>query len=88
MQFAKQKKIKRIGFISSPIMNYQGMNNFNWWVFDVKRKAVDMVKQSGIPYTIFYPSTFMDNFNLLTTEQTLLRHSIIIRKNLKRTKPG
>jgi uncharacterized protein YbjT (DUF2867 family) len=63
LRFAKQKKIKRIGFISSLIMNYQGMNNFNWWVFDVKRKAVDMVKKSEIPYTIFYPSTFMDNFN-------------------------
>ena len=44
-------------------MNYQGINKFNWWVFDLKRKAVNMIKESGIAYTIFYPSTFMDNFN-------------------------
>ncbi|MBT1697474.1 NAD(P)H-binding protein [Fulvivirgaceae bacterium PWU4] len=59
---AKKAGIQRIGFISSLVMRYQGMNNFNWWVFDMKREAVQKVKRSGIPYTIFYPSTFIDNF--------------------------
>lgn len=59
---AQKSGIKRIGFISSIIMRYQGMNNFNWWVFDMKREAIDLVKASPIPYTIFYPSTFMENF--------------------------
>lgn len=63
LKAAKKQQVKHIAFISSLVMNYQEMNNFKWWVFDLKRKAVDMVKQSGIPYTIFYPSTFMDNFN-------------------------
>jgi uncharacterized protein YbjT (DUF2867 family) len=59
---AKEKKIKRIGFLSSIVMRYQGMNNFDWWVFDLKAKAVQLIKESEIPYTIFYPSTFMENF--------------------------
>ena len=59
---AQKSNIKRIALISSLVMNYQGMNGFNWWVFDVKREAVRLIKQSGIPYTIFYPSTFMENF--------------------------
>jgi uncharacterized protein YbjT (DUF2867 family) len=59
---AKAKGIKQIGFISSVVMNYQGMNGFQWWVFDMKRQAVNLIKASGIPYTIFYPSAFMENF--------------------------
>jgi uncharacterized protein YbjT (DUF2867 family) len=59
---AQKSGIKRIGFISSIVMRYQGMNNFNWWVFNMKREAVDLIKACPIPYTIFYPSTFMENF--------------------------
>jgi uncharacterized protein YbjT (DUF2867 family) len=60
---ARQAKVKRIAFISSLVMRYQGMNNFNWWVFDMKKQAIDLIRSSGIPYTIFYPSAFMENFN-------------------------
>lgn len=60
---AKKHALRRIGFVSSLVMNYQGMDGFNWWVFDLKRQAVEMIKASGIPYTIFYPSTFMENFD-------------------------
>jgi uncharacterized protein YbjT (DUF2867 family) len=60
---AQQSSIKRIAFLSSIVMNYQGMNGFNWWVFDVKRRAVDMIKASGIPSTIFYASTFMESLD-------------------------
>lgn len=60
---ARTKNIKRIVFLSSIVMRYQGVNGFRWWAFDVKQKAVQMVKDSGIPYTIFYPSNFMDNFH-------------------------
>ncbi|MFZ6013632.1 MAG: SDR family oxidoreductase, partial [Bacteroidota bacterium] len=62
IQAAQKTKLKRIAFISSLVMNYQGMNNFNWWVFEMKKEAIRMIKLSGIPYTIFYPSTFMENF--------------------------
>lgn len=62
IDIAKKERIKRIGFTSSIIMNYQGMNNFHWWVFDLKHQAVRMIKESGIPYSIFYPSSFFENF--------------------------
>ena len=57
---AKETGIKRIGYLSSLVKNYQGMNGFNWWSFDIKHKAVDAIRSSGIPYSIFYPSTFME----------------------------
>lgn len=61
---ATKHGVKRLAFLSSLVMNYQGMNGFNWWVFDVKKEAVELVKNSGIAYTIFYPSTFMESFFL------------------------
>lgn len=54
--------IKRIMYLSSLVQNYQGENGFNWWAFDVKKEAINYVRDSGIPYTIFYPSNFMENF--------------------------
>ncbi len=61
LKVAKQKNIKKIAYLSSLVMFYQGMNGFNWWVFDIKHKAVKMIKESGIPYTIFYPSNFIES---------------------------
>jgi uncharacterized protein YbjT (DUF2867 family) len=60
---ARTKNLKRIVYLSSIVMRYQGMNGFHWWAFDIKQQAVQMIKESGIPYTIFYPSNFMDNFH-------------------------
>jgi uncharacterized protein YbjT (DUF2867 family) len=60
---AKETGIKRLGYISSLIKNYRGMNGFNWWAFDVKHTAVDAIKHSGIPYSVFYPSTFMETID-------------------------
>jgi len=60
---AKDCGIKRIGFMSSLAHFYQGQNGFDWWVFDIKAKAVEKIKACGIPYTIFYPSTFMESFS-------------------------
>jgi uncharacterized protein YbjT (DUF2867 family) len=60
---AKAKGIKRLGYLSSLIKNYQGMNDFNWWAFDIKQGAIDAIKKSGIPYSVFYPSTFMETMN-------------------------
>jgi len=62
LQAARAASIRRIAFISSVVMNYQGMDGFNWWVFELKHNAVKKIRESGIPYTIFYPSTFMENF--------------------------
>lgn len=55
--------IRRLAYMSS-ILQYSQVENDNlWWVFRVKSDAVNFVRDSGIPYTIFYPSTFMENFN-------------------------
>jgi NmrA-like family len=62
LEIAKRKNVKRISYLSSLIMNYQGWNGFDWWVFSVKLNAVKQIKSCGIPYTIFYPSNFMENF--------------------------
>ncbi len=60
LPLAKAAGIKRIVYLSSLIQNYQGTDGFNWWVFDVKLEAVKMIREFGLPYTIFYPSTFME----------------------------
>jgi uncharacterized protein YbjT (DUF2867 family) len=59
---AKEKGLKRLSYLSSLVKNYQGMNGFRWWAFEIKQSAVNKIKSSGIPYTIFYPSTFMETF--------------------------
>jgi uncharacterized protein YbjT (DUF2867 family) len=55
---AKAKSIKRIGYLSSLVQNYEGTG---WWVFKIKRLACEMLKGSDIPCTIFYPSSFYEN---------------------------
>ena len=63
IEAAQQKNLKRIAHLSSIIQNYQGMNGFNWWAFDIKQKSVEAIKSSGIAYSIFYPSTFMETLS-------------------------
>lgn len=60
IEAAKKTGVKRIGYLSSLIKNYEGMNGFKWWSFQVKQAAVDAIKKSGLNYSIFYPSTFME----------------------------
>jgi uncharacterized protein YbjT (DUF2867 family) len=59
---AKQNGISRIAYISSLVHLYEGMNGFSWWAFRIKQDAVQKIKASGISYTIFYPSTFMETY--------------------------
>lgn len=59
---AKENGISRIAYISSLVHRYEGMNGFSWWAFRIKQQAVKKIKASGIPYTIFYPSTFMETY--------------------------
>lgn len=56
---AHAKNLKQIAYLSSFLArNYQG----DWWVFRAKKSSIERIKLSGIPYTIFYPSNFMENF--------------------------
>lgn len=59
---AKETGIKRLAYLSSLVHFYQGMNGFDWWAFRIKNEAIQKIKDSGIPYTIFYPSTFMETY--------------------------
>ncbi|MCX6215910.1 NAD(P)H-binding protein [Spirosoma sp.] len=63
IQAAQIVGVRRIGYLSSLVMRYQGMNGFTWWVFTIKREAVRLIKASGINYSIFYPSCFMESLN-------------------------
>lgn len=63
IEVAREMKVRRLAMISSLVMNHQGHDGFDWWVFDVKRHAVRLLQESGIPSTIFYPSNFFENFN-------------------------
>jgi nucleoside-diphosphate-sugar epimerase len=60
---AKHSGVKRIGYLSSLVKDYQGMNGFNWWAFDIKQEAINTIKNSGIAYSLFYPSTFMESID-------------------------
>ncbi|MEZ0539474.1 SDR family oxidoreductase [Fibrella arboris] len=64
---AKVAGVKRIAYLSSIVMGYQGINGFDWWVFRLKHEAVALLKASGLDYSIFYPSNFMET--LLTTQR-------------------
>lgn len=63
LEAAKNSTVKRIGYLSSLVHLYQGQNGFDWWAFDIKQKAVTKIKNSGLTYSIFYPSTFMESFD-------------------------
>ncbi len=58
----KETGINRIAYLSSLVHQYEGMNGFSWWAFRMKESAVQKIKSSGIPHSIFYPSTFMETF--------------------------
>lgn len=60
---AKKANVERIGYCSSLVHRYQGTNGFHWWAFDIKQRAVEAIKASGIAYTCFYPSAFMENLD-------------------------
>lgn len=56
----KTSSVKQVGFLSSFLArNYVG----DWWVMNAKKQAINKIKNCGIPYTIFYPSNLMENFN-------------------------
>ncbi len=60
---AKNAGVERIAYCSSLVHRYQGINGFDWWAFRLKENAIQLIKASGIDYTVFYPSSFMENFD-------------------------
>ncbi len=49
--------LKRTGYLSAIIRD---STENDWWILDVWRNAIGQIKGSGIPYTIFYPTNFME----------------------------
>jgi uncharacterized protein YbjT (DUF2867 family) len=72
IEAAKKSGVKRIAYLSSLIKNYQGMNGFSWWSFELKQAAVDAIKRSGLNYSIFYASTFMETLDRQMLQGTRL----------------
>ena len=66
LKVSKAVGVKHIAYLSSMVMDYQGTNGFDWWVFGIKHEAVNMIKASGLGYSIFYPSTFMESLPMQT----------------------
>lgn len=60
LSIAKETNIKRIGYLSSLLQFYK---DSNCWALGLKKDAVNLIKASGINYSIFYPSTFMESFD-------------------------
>lgn len=54
---ARDAKVARLAYVSALIHD---TDRSRWWVIDVWRQALARIKRSGIPYTIFYPSNFME----------------------------
>jgi uncharacterized protein YbjT (DUF2867 family) len=65
IEAAKEAQLKKIAYLSSLVKDYNGTGGFNWWVFDMKHQGVEAIKSSGLPYTIFYASTFMETIDQL-----------------------
>jgi nucleoside-diphosphate-sugar epimerase len=63
LEAVKNSQLERIGYLSSLVHFYQGTNGFDWWGFAIKKRAVEQIKTCGLPYSIFYPSTFMESFD-------------------------
>ncbi|NIK73586.1 uncharacterized protein YbjT (DUF2867 family) [Thermonema lapsum] len=61
LQAAKNHNIQRLGYISSIIAKEYNKND--WWVMRLKKEAIQAIKNSGISYCIFYPSSYMENLN-------------------------
>jgi uncharacterized protein YbjT (DUF2867 family) len=56
---AKNSWVKQVVYLSSFLArNYNG----DWWVMKAKKAGITKVKNSGLAYTVFYPSNFMENF--------------------------
>jgi uncharacterized protein YbjT (DUF2867 family) len=54
---ARASGIRRIGYVSAMV---QDTDDDDWWVIQIWREAIARIKSSGIPYTIFYPTNFME----------------------------
>lgn len=56
---ARETNVRQIAYLSSFLArNYKK----DWWVMMAKKESITKVKKAGLPFTIFYPANFMENF--------------------------
>ncbi len=60
LEAAQAARVGRVVYLSSLIHRWEALGGTDWWVFALKRRAVATIWASGLPYTIFYPSAFME----------------------------
>ena len=60
---ARLAGLKRVAALSPLVKDMEGRDGFSWWVFREKQKAEQAIVASGLPYTIFRASTFLENLN-------------------------
>ncbi len=63
---AKKQGVHHVAYLSSIIKD--DPQSADWWVYKAKVSAADKVKNSGIPWTVFCPSCFMENLSHLQIE--------------------
>lgn len=61
LEAAKASGVRRVIYLASIIKRFKA---HRWWHFRVKDEAVELIRNGGIPYTVFYPSTFMESIQL------------------------
>ncbi len=62
IEAANVSGIKRIGYLSSLVKDFK---DIDWWVFDIKNRACELLQECSIPCTIFYASNFFENLSEL-----------------------
>ncbi|NBC26506.1 MAG: NmrA family NAD(P)-binding protein [Bacteroidetes bacterium] len=62
IEAARSARVKRIGYLSSLVKDYKADD---WWVFDIKEEACEILRSADLPVTIFYPSSFFENLTQL-----------------------
>lgn len=56
-------KIQRVAALSSLVHRYGDTDGFKWWVFEIKKWGVSVLRSATVPTTIFHPSMFMETFD-------------------------
>lgn len=60
---ARAAKLARVVALTPLVKDLEGRDGFSWWVFREKQRAERAILESGVPYTLFCASSFLENLN-------------------------
>ncbi len=72
LEACKQTKVPQVLYLSSIIKDDPDQKDF--WAYKIKKESAEKIQKSGIPYTIFCPSCFMENLSELQIQGEKLMH--------------